>query len=168
MISLAKLAPPANQTLFERHPELNGIWEVEALQSHARDSYGRWGVDADETTGEVFSIDLDGVPIGITGWFEDGLLPDVLRLRYYGVAPRWRGHGYGEESMRLLLARLAEVAPARYAFLSESVSLGRAVAARIIAHFERMGFAPFDDHPGYGENAGCGPVRSLRVRIPGR
>ena len=43
MITLHKLVPPENHDLFERHPELNRIWEVPALQEEARESYEEWG-----------------------------------------------------------------------------------------------------------------------------
>jgi RimJ/RimL family protein N-acetyltransferase len=168
MITLHKLVVPENQTLFVRWPELNQIWEVPVLQQHARDSYERWGTDPEESDGEIFSINEDGKPIGIIGWFEYGEFPDVLRLRYYGIVPSRRGKKYGEVAMRLFLEHLASHAPSHYKFLAESVTLSRGqVATQTIAHFERLGFQKFDD-PNYGSNAGCGQVQSLRVRIPGR
>ena len=168
MINIRKLIPPENLHLFPDNPELNTIWEIPALQNQARESYEEWGLIKTESTGEIFSINENGVPIGIIGWFEyDEVFPDVLRLRYYGIVPSRRGRGYGEEAMRLLLDHLARSAPPRYSFLAESVTLCRAVAPSIIAHFKRMGFVEFDD-PNYGSNAGCGKALSLKIRIPSR
>ncbi len=58
MITLHKLVPPENRTLFQRFPGLNEIWEVPALQHEARESYELWGDKSyeGETTGEIFSI----------------------------------------------------------------------------------------------------------------
>jgi RimJ/RimL family protein N-acetyltransferase len=168
MITLHKLVPPENLTLFNRHPDLNKIWEVPVLQDHARDSYERWGVDPEESDGEIFSVDEEGQPVGIIGWYEYGEFPDVLRLRYYGIVPSRRGKRYGEEAMKLFLKHLSLHAPVQYKFLAESVSLNREqVAVQTIAHFEKLGFQKFDD-PHYGSNAGCGQVQSLKIRIPGR
>ncbi|MEN9613903.1 MAG: hypothetical protein RLZZ347_210 [Candidatus Parcubacteria bacterium] len=169
MVTIKKLLLPENQTLFDRHPELNKIWEVTALQHQARESYEQWGVKEyeGESLGEIFSIDEDDMPIGIIGWFEYGEFTDVLRLRYYGIVPSRRGKRYGEEAMRLFLEHLSCSAPKQYVYLAESVTLGRPKSKRIIEHFKSMGFVEFDD-PHYGENAGCGETLSLRVRIPGR
>lgn len=169
MITLHKLVPPENKTLFEYNPELNLIWEIPSLQQEARESYEEWGdrLYPGESTGEIFSILNDSMTIGIIGWFEYGEFPEVLRLRYYGIVPSNRGKHYGEHSMNLFLHHLSLHAPKHAVFLSESVSLGRKVASRIIAHFQKMGFQEFDD-PNYGSNAGCGSVQSLRIRIPGR
>jgi hypothetical protein len=169
MIQLHKLVPPENHTIFERFPELNHIWEVPALQHQARESYEEWGMREypGESTGEIFSIEKDGKAIGIIGWFEYGEFPDVLRLRYYGIVPSERGKKYGEAAMELFLEYLSVAAPKQCVYLAESVTLGRTVAARTIAHFKAIGFVEFDD-PHYGSNAGCGPVQSLRIRIPGR
>jgi len=169
MIILHKLVPPENHDLFTRFPKLNHIWEMPALQQEARESYEGWDkIDyINEKRGEIFSIDKDGKAIGIIGWFEYGKFPDVLRLRYYGIVPSERKNKYGAEAMRLFLEHLSVAAPVQYKWLAESVTLGREVAPRIITHFKAMGFAEFDD-PNYGSNAGCGPVKSLRIRIPGR
>lgn len=169
MITLHKLIDPENKTVFVDHPELNDIWEVPALQQHARASYERYGSSPEEDNGEVLSINENYRPIGITGWFsDDDLFPDILRLRYYGIVPSKRGKGYGEQSMRLLLERLSMIAPPQYIWLAESVSVGRTVAPQIIGHFKKMGFEEFEDDPAYGQNANCGPVMSLKVRLPGR
>jgi RimJ/RimL family protein N-acetyltransferase len=164
-ISIRKLVPPDNQTLFEMNPELNKIWEIPAQQSRAHESYKDWGIIDKKSTGEIFSIILDDSIIGIIGWFEYGDIPDVLRLRYYGIIPRQRGNHYGERAIKLLLEHLSKTAPPQYVWLAESVSIGRIVAGQVIAHFKRMGFLEFDD-PNYGSNAGCGKVCSLRIRIP--
>ena len=107
------------------------------------------------------------MPVGIIGWFEYGDFPDILRLRYYGIVPSERGNGHGEAAMSLFLEHLSKAAPPHAAFLSESVSLGRAAAPIVLTHFKKMGFEEFED-PNYGSNAGCGKVRSLKIRIPGR
>lgn len=169
MVTIHKLIPPDNHDLFERFPELNLIWEIPALQANARESYEKWDTKKydGETDGEIFSIVEDNTAIGIIGWFEYGKIPDVLRLRYYGIVPSRRGKGYGEVAMKLFLEHLNSVAPPQYAWLSESVTLGRKVAPKIVAHFKSMGFVEFED-PDYGSNAGCGPVQSLKIRIPGR
>lgn len=169
MITLHKLVPPENQGLFKRNTELNEIWEVPALQHEARESYEEWGSRQypDESTGEIFSINENGFPIGIIGWFEYGEFLDVIRLRYYGIVPSKRGKRYGEVAMRLFLEHLSETAPSHAIFLSESVSLDREVAPNILKHFKKMGFEEFDD-PNYGSNAGCGKVQSLKIRIPRR
>jgi hypothetical protein len=169
MITLHKLVPPENHTLFTDYPELNQIWEVPQLQSEARESYEEWDVKKypGESTGEIFSINEEATPVGIIGWFEYGEFPDTLRLRYYGIVPSRRGKNYGEESMHLFLEYLSRHAPAHGLFLSESVTLSRTKSHKIIAHFKKMGFQEFND-PNYGSNAGCGPVQSLRIRIPGR
>lgn len=165
MIHLHKLIPPENQILFKNNPELNKIWEVHALQNEARQSYEEWGIIKDESTGEIFSINAYGIVVGIIGWFEYGDLPDVLRLRYYGIVPSQRGRRYGEEAIKLLLQRLSQAAPRHYVWLAESISLSRTVAEQVSSHFKRIGFIEFDDS-NYGSNAGCGRVRSLRIRIP--
>jgi hypothetical protein len=169
MITLHKLVPPANQSLFSDYPELNSIWEVPALQKEARESYEEWGLEhyPKESTGEIFSISENGKPIGIIGWFEHGEFPEILRLRYYGIVPSKRGNGYGEKAIRLFLQHLSKHAPLYALFLSESVTLSRATAHNIISHFKKMGFEEFED-TNYGSNAGCGPTQSLRIRIPGR
>lgn len=169
MITLHKLMPPENHDLFTRFPELNLIWEVPALQQSARESYEGWDTRkyGGETDGEIFAIMEGEKAVGITGWFEYGDIPDVLRLRYYGIVPSRRGMKYGEETMRQLLERLSVVAPPQYKWLAESVSIERSTAPKVITHFKRMGFEEFDD-PNYGSNAGCGKTQSLRVRIPGR
>lgn len=170
MITLHKLVWPENKTLFDLHPELNSIWELPPLQREARESYEQYGdpLYPDESSGEIFSIDEDGSPIGIIGWFEYGEFPDVVRLRYYGIVPSKRGKGFGEEAMSLFLKSLSKNAPPHAVFLAESVTLGRgAIAEKTIAHFKKMGFEEFDD-PNYGSNAGCGKVQSLKVRIPDR
>jgi len=164
-ILLHKLIPPENQTLFRDYPELNNIWEIPAHQNQARESYEAWGVVEEESTGEIFSIKLSDLVIGIIGWFEYGDIPDVLRLRYYGIVPSQRGNRYGQMAVRLLLEHLSRVAPPQYVWLSESVSLRRRVVEQIIDHFKDMGFEEFHD-PNYGSNAGCGKVHSLRVRLP--
>ncbi|HEU5114294.1 MAG TPA: hypothetical protein VFT82_00845 [Candidatus Paceibacterota bacterium] len=166
MVTITKLIPPENQTLFERFPELNRIWDLPRLQDEARSSYERW--NETDKTGEIFSIDRADRTIGIIGWFEFDRPPeDVLRLRYYGIVPSERGGRHGSVALWLLLKHLATVAPKRYRWLSESVSLERPAAPRIIRHFEEFGFRRFDD-PEYGQNAECGPTMSLRVRILGR
>lgn len=165
LITIHKLTPPENHTLFKQFPELNNIWEVPAHQNEARESYEAWGVIKGESTGEIFSIKLAEMVIGIIGWFEYGDIPDVLRLRYYGIVPSQRGNRYGEMAMRLLLEHLSHAAPSQYIWLSESISLSRVVAEQITAYFKRLGFTEFSD-PNYGSNAGCGRVRSLRIRIP--
>ena len=168
MITLHKLIPPENEALFERNPELNHIWEVPSIQESAKTSYERWGLGCRKSTGKIFSVNLDDKIIGVTGWFTfDETFPDVLRLRYHGIIASMRGRGYGEETMRLLLQHLSHIAPSQYLWLAESVSLSRELAPKIVAHFKKMGFAEFDD-ANYGDNAGCGKVQSLRVRIPGR
>jgi ribosomal protein S18 acetylase RimI-like enzyme len=170
MITLRKLVPPENATLFKRFPELNLIWEVPALQAQARESYEEWGDSRkpEESTGEIFAVLEGEEAVGIIGWFEyDKAGADIARLRYYGIIPSRRGRGFAEKAMRLLLERLAEAAPARYLWLAESVSTERAAAPLVLAHFKKMGFEEFTD-PHYGENAGCGPTQSLRIRIPGR
>lgn len=167
MVVLKKLVPPENKTLFARFPELNEIWEVPALQRHARTSYEKWGLNKEKTTGEIFAINKSGRTIGIIGWFEYGGCSDILRLRYYGIVPSERGKQYGEKAIHLILEYLARNAPRQYIFLAESVSLNRTAAFRIISHFKAMGFVEFAD-PHYGENAGCGKVQSLKIRIPGR
>lgn len=169
MITIHKLVPPENKMLFERNPELNEIWEVPAHQKEARESYEKYGdpLYPGESTGEIFSINEGSFPIGIIGWFEYGEFPDIVRLRYYGTVPSKRGKGYGEIAMKLFLEHLSKTAPTHATFLSESVTLCRSSAPRIIAHFEKMGFKKFDD-PNYGSNAGCGKVQSLKIRIPGR
>ena len=73
--------------------------------------------------GEIFSIDEDGVPIGIIGWFEYGDVSDTLRLRYYGIVPSKRGNRYGEEAVRLLLEHLSEYAPEQYIFFLRAFRL---------------------------------------------
>ena len=165
VITIHKLIPPENRTLFQYFPELNKIWEIPAHQTEARESYESWGVIEGESSGEIFSIMLGETVIGIIGWFEYGDIPDVLRLRYYGIIPSQRGNHYGERAMMLLLRHLSHAAPSQYVWLSESVSVSRAVAEQITAHFKSMGFTEFSD-PYYGSNAGCGKVRSLRIRIP--
>lgn len=169
MITLHKLVPPENQSLFGRYPELNHIWEVVALQKQAQESYEQWGYKEypGESSGEIFSIDEDNIPVGIIGWFEYGEFPEVLRLRYYGIVPSRRGRKYGEQAMKLLLEYLYKNAPAHCRFLAESVSIGRTMAPHVMAHFKGMGFEEFDD-PNYGSNADCGKTKSYRVRIPGR
>jgi hypothetical protein len=169
MITLHKLVPPENKTLFERNLELNKIWEVPVIQKEARESYEEWGdcLYPGESTGEIFSIMEEKSPVGIIGWFEYGEFPDVLRLRYYGIVPSKRGKRYGETAMRLFIEHISKAAPSHSIFLSESVSLGRTVAPSIVAHFKKMGFKEFED-PNYGSNAGCGKVQSLKIRIPGR
>lgn len=164
-ISLHKLVPPENQTLFADYPELNHIWEIPAHQNQARESYETWGVVEEESTGEVFSIKLGDLVIGIIGWFEYGDIPDVLRLRYYGIVPSQRGNRYGRVAIKLLLEHLSRVAPPQYVWLSESVSLCRRAVEQITDHFKGMGFGEFHD-PNYGSNASCGDVRSLRIRLP--
>jgi RimJ/RimL family protein N-acetyltransferase len=165
MILLHKLAPPENKTLFTDYPEFNEIWEVPALQVEARTSYEDW--ESAQKSGEIFSINEDEKPIGIIGWFEFGEFPEVLRLRYYGIVPSKRGKKYGEEAMRLFLDHLSKNAPQYGIFLAESVTLSRTKASHIITHFKKMGFKEFLD-PNYGSNADCGPVQSLRIRIPRR
>jgi len=167
MITIHKLVPPENHSLFTKNPELNSIWEVPAHQQEARESYEEWGLIPEESTGEIFSIREGDLIIGIIGWFEYGDIPDVLRLRYYGIVLSKRGNGYGEEAMKLFLQYVSRVAPPRYRWLSESVSVGRPAFEQISRHFFKMGFVKYDD-PNYGSNAGCGKVRSLRIRIPGR
>lgn len=170
MITVHKLIPPENHTLFERFPELNEIWEVSALQKQARESYEEWDIRKypKEGSGEIFSINKGRKAIGIIGWFTyDKASRTIIRLRYYGIVPSQRRKGYGEKAMTLFLERLSAVVPPRYLWLSESVSLNRTNASRIIAHFESIGFQKFND-PKYGQNAGCGPTQSLRIRIPGR
>jgi hypothetical protein len=169
MIALHKLVPPENSTLFERFPELNEIWEVPALQKQARESYEKWGVVKyeNEREGEIFSIEENGVTIGVIGWFEYGDFSDVLRLVYYGIVPSKRGNHYGQEAIKLFLLHLSKAAPAQYVWLAESVTLARTSASKIITYFKNLGFEEFDD-PNYGSNAGCGPVKSLKIRIPGR
>jgi RimJ/RimL family protein N-acetyltransferase len=164
-ISIHKLLPPENQFLFERNPELNTIWEIPAHQNQARESYEECGLIKTESTGEIFSINLDDSVVGIIGWFEYGGIPDVLRLRYYGIVPSQRGNGYGAKAVKLLLDHLSHAAPPQYRWLSESVSLKRVVVKQVTVHFERMGFVEYDDS-NYGSNAGCGRVRSLKIRIP--
>ncbi len=167
MITLCKLFPPENQTLFDRYRELNSIWEVEVLQYQARESYEEWNENPDtDQTGEVFAIHENDIPIGIIGWFEFGHLPDTLRLRYYGIVPSKRGNRYGEQAMRMFLAHLSRHAPEQYVFAGESISLGRSAASKIYTHFKNMGFEDFSD-PTYGDN-GFGEVQHLRIRIPGR
>lgn len=165
VISIHKLTPPENRTVFQKFPELNKIWEIPAHQNEARESYEAWGVIEGESSGEIFSIMLGETVIGIIGWYEYGDIPEVLRLRYYGIIPSQRGNHYGEQAMMLFLRHLSLAAPSQYVWLSESVSVSRAVAEQIITHFRRMGFTEFSD-PHYGSNAGCGKVRSLRIRIP--
>lgn len=168
MITLRKLQPPENQTLFADHPELNLIWEIPALQDEARESYEQWGTAADNpSTGEIFSINKSATAIGIIGWFEYGEFPDVLRLRYYGIVPSQRGKRYGHFALAHFLQHLSLHAPQQYVWLSESVTLSRASAPRVVAHFKDLGFNEFDD-PHYGSNAGCGKAQSLRIRIPER
>lgn len=168
-IHIHKLVPPENHDLFSRFPELNLIWEVPVLQQHARESYEGWDTRKyeGETDGEIFAIMEGEQAVGITGWFEYGDIPDVLRLRYYGIVPSRRGLRYGDEAMHQLLGRLSSVAPPQYKWLAESVSIERTTAPNVIAHFKRMGFEEFSD-PNYGSNAGCGKTQSLRIRIPGR
>ena len=133
--------------MFSHFPELNGIWEVDVLQKQARESYEQWDTKKyeGETDGEIFAICFRSEVIGIIGWFEYGDVLDTLRLRYYGIVPSKRGKGYGEEAMRLFLGHLSIAAPPQYCWISESVSINRKVAPRIIAHFKGMGFAEFDD-----------------------
>lgn len=169
MITIHKLVPPENRTLFVENPELNDIWEAPAHQQEARESYEEWDtrIYPNESTGEVFSIKKDDSTIGIIGWFEYGDIPDVLRLRYYGIVPSERGNGYGEIAMKLFLNHVSCVAPAKYIWLSESVSVNRPAYGQIKSHFKKLGFTEFDD-PDYGSNAGFGAVQSLRIRIHGR
>ncbi len=170
MITLHKLVPPENLTLFERFPALNDIWEVYSLQHEARESFEQYGDEErypGESTGEIFSISKGEMAIGIIGWFEHRKSSDIVRLRYYGIIPSERGHRYGDEAMRLFLEHLSTAAPKHYVWLAESVSLNRKTAEHVIAHFKKMGFEEFDD-PDYGSNAGNRPVKSLRIRIPGR
>ncbi|MEJ0001939.1 MAG: hypothetical protein WDN09_02035 [bacterium] len=168
MIILHQLNPPETIGFFERYPDLNTIWEVAQLQEQARSSYESYGIDPGNMDGEIFSIDKNGAPIGIIGWFVyDEAGDDTLRLRYYGIIVPERRNLHGAEAMNLLLARLSSVAPLQYAYLAESVTLNRPMADAVTKHFRRMGFAEFND-PDYGENAGCGPTRSLRIRIPNR
>lgn len=169
MITLHKLVPPENEDIFRKHAELNGIWELPELQTEARESYEKWHLKKypGESLGEIFTIaEFDSV-IGLIGWFEYGEFLDTLRLRYYGIVPSRRGRGYGEAALCLLLRRLSTCAPTYAVYLSESVTLSRQKADQVVGHFERVGFEDFND-PNYGENARCGPVRSLRIRIPGR
>ena len=172
MITLHQLTPPDNQTIFEKCPELNHIWEVPALQKEARESYESWeplqsdGIDM----GEIFSINENNNPIGIIGWFKNknkGRFLDIVRLRYYGIIPSKRGNGYGEIALKLFLEHLSKTTTPQHLFLSEGVSLCRAIAPQIAAHFKKVGFVEFDD-PDYGSNANCGEVLSLKIRIPGR
>jgi hypothetical protein len=170
MVTLHKLIPPENHDLFKRSPELNHIWEIPALQEQARECYEEWDTDIppNETPGEIFSIDNEKTTAGVIGWFEYKKPPvDTLRLCYYGIVPSERGKKYGEKAMELFLQHLSFAAPKQYVYLSESVTLGRDKAQRIIGHFKSMGFVEFND-PNYGDNAECGPTQSLRVRIPGR
>ncbi|MDE1874749.1 MAG: GNAT family N-acetyltransferase [Patescibacteria group bacterium] len=169
MISLHKLVPPENRDLFDRVPELNRIWEAPALQAQARESYEEWDSRnyPEESSGEIFTILEDDKTIGIIGWFEYGDILDTMRLRYYGIVPSHRGEGRASTAMELFLEHLARAAPPQYAYISESVSINRPVADKIIDHFQKLGFVRFDD-PNYGENAECGPTISLRTRIPGR
>jgi GNAT superfamily N-acetyltransferase len=173
MITLCKLFH-SNRTLFTDHPELNHIWEVPVLQESARRSYEEWRPFGPEgvSTGDIFTIDQDGVPIGIIGWKEEDpdadILSDTIRLQYYGIIPSRRGRGYGEQAMKLFLEYLAHNNETKNRiFLSESLSIGRMVAPRILAHFKGMGFEEFNA-PHYGRNAGFSEVLNLRIRIPGK
>lgn len=163
-VSLHKLLPPKNRTIFERHPRLNYIWQIQAMQERAEKSYCEW--DTEDKTGEIFLILKNKSPIGITGWWPDEKIHELLRLRWHGILPEERGRGYSETALTLLLQRLSSIAPPQYLYLSESVSIKRVDAAQVQRHFEKLGFKAFDD-PTYGNN-GYGKVQSLRVRLLGR
>src|SRR5665213_2243906 len=164
-IGIRKLIPPDNQTLFDKNSELNMIWEIPVQQIRARESYKMWGLIERGSTGEIFSIVLDDIIIGIIGWFEYGDISDVLRLRYYGIIPSQRGNRYGERAIKLLLEHLSKTAPPHYVWLAESIFISRMAAGQAIVHFKHMGFVEFDD-PNYGSNASCGKMCSLKIRIP--
>jgi len=169
MITLQKLIPPENFDVFDKVPELNDIWEIPELQEDARmgyQGYGRMKFEG-ETAGEIFGICEDGDIIGLIGWFQLENSLNLLRMWYYGIVPSKRGKHYGEEAIQVFLNYLSLHAPQECIFLTESVTLARSIAPRIIGHFKKMGFEEFDD-PNYGSNAGCGKVQSLKIRIPGR
>jgi len=92
---------------WQLHPQLATIWpepyNTEAKEASAEDSH----------TGQVMLIKYGHQVIGTTGLFlqDDDFLN--VYLRWHGVVPQWRRHGYAGEAIKLIASVARMVFPHR-------------------------------------------------------
>jgi len=99
MISL-QLA--SKKEAFDFFPGFEDIWPSK-WSEQAMVATTDWTLD--EADGEIFYILNDGKKIGITGWWP--LSESMAGLRWHGVIPECRGHGFGKQALIYLTNRLA-------------------------------------------------------------
>lgn len=57
--------------------------------------------------GEIFYITLDDYIIGITGWYKTSI-DNMFGLRWTGILPEYRGHGYCMQAVKMMYLHIAE------------------------------------------------------------
>jgi RimJ/RimL family protein N-acetyltransferase len=86
---------------------IHTIWSNVLHSHHAADAAADW-LRSDRTDGVVYAIVLDNQIIGITGWYDLGTCDTALAagMRWHGILPQYRGHGYSRVALALLVQSL--------------------------------------------------------------
>ena len=86
------------KSLFVREPTLVTIWTPE-LARIAAQATERWETDLRET-GAVYMAHVEGVCVGMTGWYRQS--ETEVGLRWTGVLPEYRRLGYCRAMLNLV------------------------------------------------------------------
>lgn len=124
--------------------DLRTIWANPAAREEALSNTKDWGrtpacPDQAAYDGEVYTIVVESMLAGITGWFgyPDGCKARI-GLRWHGILPQYRRSGVGADSLRALAARVSKSRP-EAVWLTERIPDGR---VRLANFFTRLGFRP--------------------------
>ena len=92
----------AAQTLFEFAPVLRSIWRADLADIAAMHTR-QWEMEPDES-GKVLIAVVDDVIVGMTGWYR--MSTSEAGLRWHGVIPGERKHGYSRQMIELVCREL--------------------------------------------------------------
>jgi hypothetical protein len=134
---------------FDRFPELRTIWPEPHLQALAEqatiETLDAQTVPGTPDRGPIFlilNIDAAGHErvVGISGYYTLDDRAEQLGLRWHGIVPRARGHGFSRLAFEQVLQTIRTSLPnARE--ITEIVPLIER-GEHIARHFQRLGFTP--------------------------
>lgn len=123
---------------FAAHPQLRQIWHA-SLQPHVEaDTVADLArCDNDPARNLVYLVMQRGIVVGITGVYDLG--EHDLGLRWHGIVPAARHGGLSGQAFQAVLGQARQERPERRRIV-EYIEMRDSNAARLIAHFEKLGF----------------------------
>lgn len=122
------------QNPFDKFPYLKEIWP--SASSAIAQEATQETIENQELG--LYLVMKDYIPIGMSGFFINSDNIKELGLRWHGIIPSERGHGYSKEAMKLVFEQALLVYP-QTEFIVEYIPLVD-YNPPIIKHFTQLGF----------------------------